>query len=391
MTAARLGTGSAGEVAAAAGAARPRRAEIVSDYGTFLALEPAWNALAESSGINHPFLSHAWMRAWWECFGSGKALQIVVVRAGPEVLAIAPLMIGPARLYGLPVRRLGSISNDHTPRFDFIVTGRPEEVYREIWMQLMTSRERWDIVELCQLPEGSRTLSELPTLAARDRFLPGTWRSDDSPYVPLGDGWDRYIMSLSHNHRAKLRKRLRRLARIGSVELETVATERGVGIALEEGLRMEAAGWKTGAGTAILCHPPLRRFYLDLARATARAGSLRLIFLKVGARRIAFSYALCEANRLYVLKAGYDPGYAEYSPYNLLCYLVLQDACRQGLVEYDFLGASEDWKLHWTRERRAHFWLYVMPPSLGGRLLHWTKFRAARSLRALHAAARPGG
>jgi CelD/BcsL family acetyltransferase involved in cellulose biosynthesis len=359
------------------------RAEFVTDRGAFVALEPAWNALTEEAGLDHPFLSHAWVRTWWDCFGAGSELQIVVVRAGKDLIAIAPLMLGRVRLYGLPVRQLAAISNDHTPRFEFIVARRADEAYREIWRLLAAHRDRWDVLKLYPLPDGSRTLTDLPAPAVEHGFLTGTWRAEDSPYVPLGGGWERYFMSLSHNHRAQMRKRLRRLARVGTVDLETVSSADGLDGALEDGLRMEAVAWKTRAGSAILCHPSVTRFYTDLARATARGGSLRLTFLRVGGLRIAFAFALCHANRLYVLKSGYDASYADYSPYNLLCYLVLQDACRLGLDEYDFLGGSEEWKLHWTNERRGHRWLYILPGTLAGRFLHWAKFRVAPRLRVL--------
>ncbi len=102
---------------------------------------------------------------------------------------------------------------------------------------------------------------------------------------------------------------------------------------------------------------------------------LRLIFLTVGQTRIAFAYALLYKNRLFVLKCGYESAYATYSPYNLLCYLLFQDAYERGLAGYEFLGGNEDWKLCWTQTMKAHYWLYVFRDGLRARLLHWAKFR----------------
>ena len=108
--------------------------------------------------------------------------------------------------------------------------------------------------------------------------------------------------------------------------------------------------------------------------AVARGGWLRLNFLTIDGCRIAFHYSVRSANKLYLLKPGYDPRYARYSPSNLLCYHVLQDGFRHGLVEYDFLGASDPWKLDWTKETRPHHWLYVFSDALRGRLLYQAKF-----------------
>ena len=54
------------------------RVETISDYQAFLDLEPVWNEVAEAAGLDHPFLEHAWVRTWWECFGAGSALRILV-------------------------------------------------------------------------------------------------------------------------------------------------------------------------------------------------------------------------------------------------------------------------------------------------------------------------
>jgi CelD/BcsL family acetyltransferase involved in cellulose biosynthesis len=378
------------EPAAGPGAAAPRagareasglRVETISDLQGLLRIEGAWDRAVEEAGIDHPFLSHAWIRTWWECFGSGKTLQILAVKSGDDVVALAPLLREGARLYGVRVRQIGSLHNDHTPRCEAIVARRGEEVCQAIWDHLRDARDTWDVLSFRQVPVGPGALQALWRMAAADGFPTGIWRGEESPYVTLDRSFDAYLLGLSHNHRGQMRKRLRRLARLGPVELETLIAPDEAAAALPEGLRLESAGWKRGAGTAILCRPELQRFYTLLAGEAARAGQLRLLFLKVGAARVAFAYGLCFRDRLYVLKAGFDPAYAAYSPYQALCYLVLEKACALGLREYDFLGSSDDWKLHWTRTVRDHHWLYVFGDSLRARLLHAAKFVMAPRLR----------
>ena len=73
--------------------------EVISDYQVFLELEPLWNEVAEAAGLDHPFLEHAWVRTWWECFGAGSSLRILVLKAGGQALAIAPLILTPVRMW----------------------------------------------------------------------------------------------------------------------------------------------------------------------------------------------------------------------------------------------------------------------------------------------------
>jgi CelD/BcsL family acetyltransferase involved in cellulose biosynthesis len=350
------------------------RVETISDYQQFVDLEPVWNEVAHAAGLDHPFLEHAWVRTWWECFSAGSTLHILVVRAGNKPIAIAPLILTAIRMWGIKVRRLGFFYNAHVPRADFLIAQRSEEVYHAIWSYLFRKCS-WDLLELCQLPDESETLDTIPRLAGADGCPTGVWPSDASPYMPLCIAWDRYFNSLPAKHRANLRNRFKRLKGTGPVELEAIAADEKIADALEAGFRLEAAGWKGKSRTAISCDQNTFRFYSILAQRTAKCGWTLLNFLRAGSKRVAFEYCLNYKNRIYRLKSGYDPSYARYSPSNLLSCLVLRNAFDQGIREFEFLGDSEDWKLQWTRQTKPHHWLFVFSGTFKGRLLYLIKFQ----------------
>src|SRR5512140_2512724 len=97
------------------------RVAVIADYDSLVSLGTAWNRLVDLADIDHPFLGHDWIVSWWEAFGAGRKLNVLLVKDGDELLGIAPLMISNETMYGVPIRELGFIYNDHTPRFDFIV------------------------------------------------------------------------------------------------------------------------------------------------------------------------------------------------------------------------------------------------------------------------------
>jgi CelD/BcsL family acetyltransferase involved in cellulose biosynthesis len=350
------------------------RIETITGHDAFLALEPVWNEVAEAARLDHPFLEHAWVRTWWEAFGANSTLHVLVLRAGNRPIAIAPLILTPIRMWGIEVRRLGFFYNAHVPRADFLIAERPEEVYRAIWAHLSRDRS-WDLLQLCQLAEGCETLATMPRLAKEAGCGVGIWTSEASPYVPLRPSWDEYFDSLATKHRANLRNRFKRLKAAGTVDLEVITSAEGLAEGLEAGLQLEAAAWKGEAQTAISCDPEVSRFYSTLAGRAAERGWMRLHFLQAGAARVAFDYSLCYKNRVHLLKVGYDPAYAPFSPSNLLLSLVLQSAFAEGLTEYDFLGADAAWKLCWTSQVQRHYWLFIFPGTLKGRLLYFIKFR----------------
>jgi CelD/BcsL family acetyltransferase involved in cellulose biosynthesis len=355
--------------------AEPLTVRAVTTEEEFHRLAPEWDRLMEEANLDNPFLTHACMRTAWECFGGDNRLLILVVMDGHRPIGLAPLMIGTERLLGLRLRRVGFIHHVAVERLDFIVARDHEHVYAAVWDYLRSRSRDWDLLKLPQIPATSRTLYELPRCAARDGFLSGYWRSSDSMYVSIRGGWEPYLERLDSRHRTNVRRRLRRLFREHTVDLDQVSRADDLDAALEDGLRIEAAAWKGEAGTAIASRPEVRRFYTQLARRCAERGWLRLRFLTVDGRRIAFSYALVFRNVLYSLKGGYDPAESAHSPFTLQSYLMLRDAFDRGLSRYEFLGPPDPWKLSWTRRSYPHCWLFVLPGSLWGRIVHFVKFR----------------
>ncbi len=357
--------------------ARPElRVEIISDEREWGRLAPVWDRVLEAAGEVHPFLEFVWARTWWECFGGGSELHIVVVWEGDEPIAIAPLQITDCRMWGIRLRRLGFLYNSHVPRADFLIARRREECCQAIWEQV-SQHCRWDVLQLCQLPDDSPTLEKMASLARAEGHALGTWVSGESPYVELEMGRETYYQTLAAKHRSNLRNRFKRLNQTGPVALETISTADGLSEALEDAFRIEAAAWKGEAGTAIGCAEELRRFYRLFAERAAERGWLQLHFLRAGERRTAFDYSLCYGNRIFLLKLGYDPEFSPYSPSNLLLAQVLDRAFEQGLERYDFLGEFADWKRCWAKDGLRHRWLFIFSKGLKGRAAYSAKFHLA--------------
>src|SRR5204863_8646487 len=158
------------------------------------------------------------------------------------------------------------------------------------------------------------------------------------------------------------------------IDVEVITEEEHVREDMQDGLRIEAAAWKGERGTAIASDPAVTEFYIRLAERQADAKQLRLSFLRMGGKRISFSYILCSDNKLYGVKIGYDPEFHTYSPGNMLLNLILQDACANGLAEYDFLGVDDEWKMDWTDSTRGHRWLFLFRNNLSMRVLRYLKF-----------------
>ena len=81
--------------------------EVIDDLERFNAIAAEWDGLVDRSGLERLFVSHAWLRTWWEAFGGDRELYVLTVRAGQELVGAAPLMRSNKGLYRSEERRVG--------------------------------------------------------------------------------------------------------------------------------------------------------------------------------------------------------------------------------------------------------------------------------------------
>jgi CelD/BcsL family acetyltransferase involved in cellulose biosynthesis len=300
---------------------------------------------------------------------------------GKRLIGIAPLMQDKVRMYGIPVRRLRGISNVYTERFDFILSIRRAECCAAIWSYLTDHSREWDVLELRQLPADSGVTGHLPRSEIESRLLLAEWTSNESPYIPVRHPWETYFKSLKKGHRANIRKSQQHLEASAPLDLDVVVTNDRFDADVEEALNLEAVAWKDEGGTAIRSRTDSREFYRRILQTAGEQGWLRIYFLTLGGKRIAVRIALLFRNRVFMLKSGYDPQYAAFSPGHLLCHKILDEAWRLKFDEVDFLGNTERWKLNWSRDLRRHSWLFAFSKRPKGRLLHYLKVKLVPRLR----------
>lgn len=313
-----------------------------------------WEDLADRAGAS-PFLRPGWLRSWWAAFGEGD-LRILAARRDGRLVGVLPV-----------VNRHGAVvspTNWHSHEYGFLATD--EDAVAALNGVLLAGRPHH--VRLDFVHAGTPQLAAHQAGAAALGYRTRTGELVRSPYVPLEGGWDGYERRLGAKKLRDLRRRARRLAETGRVAFEVSDGTRDLDARLDEGFRVEAAGWKGAGGTAIAAHPATRLFYADLAGWAAARGWLRLAFLRLSGRAIAFDLALEQAGVHYLLKTGYDATFRVYAPGAVLRREMLARAFSEHLTRYEFLGDTAPWKREWTRHEHQLLRLRSYAPSLRGRL-----------------------
>jgi len=174
-----------------------------------------------------------------------------------------------------------------------------------------------------------------------------------SPLVPLPDSWDELLAARSRNLRSQLGRRRRALEKRGELTLRTYSAPEEVGAALDSLLRIEASGWKSRAGTAILEDPPAERLYRSFARRAADQGWLRIYLLELDGKAIAGDLGCVFGGGAFLLKTGFEDSLGSLSPGLVLRGEALRASIEEeGCRFYDFLGPPDPYKLRWTTEVR---------------------------------------
>jgi CelD/BcsL family acetyltransferase involved in cellulose biosynthesis len=328
-------------------------------------LATEWDELVARAGAG-PFARPGWFDAWWQAFGRGR-LEIVALRRPDGLAALLPLHVHRG------VR--SSLTNWHTPQLEVPAV---DAAARESLLRGVLARTHVPL-SLGLLTAG-RPEADVLAAAARAAGMRVLVRGvERSPYVRLDGGWAAYERGLPRRRRSELRRRERRLRDRGELRLQIADGAERLDELLAEGFAVEGSGWKDEQGTAIASRPRTLAFYTAVARWAAASGSLRLAFMRLDERPIAFHLTIEEGGAAYQLKGGYDPELRELAPGMLLIRDMLEWAFARGLKTYEFLGADEGFKLDWTAEVRQRVTAQAFPRSAAG-TMGWAAFAYGRPL-----------
>src|SRR3989442_5903264 len=72
--------------------------ELIDDVQGFTALRSQWNSLLHTSGADSPFLTWEWLHTWWTHLSGSRDLRLLILRAGNQLVGLAPLSLTRASL-----------------------------------------------------------------------------------------------------------------------------------------------------------------------------------------------------------------------------------------------------------------------------------------------------
>lgn len=308
---------------------------------------PAWRRL-EAEGGCHAFQSLAWQRAWFTHVGQPRGLTpALVLVEGP---AGQPWMLFPL---GLQRRRfvqalvfLGGQLSDYlgplvSPDCPPALTGTD---FRAVWAAVTDAVPAFSFASLERLPA---TLAGRPNPLLAMGAHEGASRSH---HTRLGPDWPTYYASrCSSKTRATDRRKRRKLEEAGPLSFEIVTEPGQVDAVLEALTAFKSQSWQQLGVTDLFAGPEHRALLRSLS--LEHPGFAHLSCLKVGGRVVAAHWGLLYGGRFYYMLPSYEQGeLASRSPGALLCRMLLEWCCQQGVEVFDFTVGDEPYKERWCEE-----------------------------------------
>jgi CelD/BcsL family acetyltransferase involved in cellulose biosynthesis len=116
------------------------------------------------------------------------------------------------------------------------------------------------------------------------------------------------------NMKNNVRRWSARLAAHGEVKAVQLGRDGDVAAWLDEFMRLEAAGWKGKAGSALACREDDRRFAAAIFPEAFRRGQLLITGLDLAGKPLARHCMLAAGEGAFTFKIAYDESYASCSP-----------------------------------------------------------------------------
>jgi CelD/BcsL family acetyltransferase involved in cellulose biosynthesis len=309
-----------------------------------------WNRLLDRGCTNSVNLTYEWQRNWWEAFGRGELLLIVVEQDGHPI-CIAPLFADHGMIFNIcPEDQL-----------DFI--GRaPGTHAMEAILECMLDRvPDFQGLRLYFVPQSSPTNESLRIVADHLGLVCFEENAFSSPRLDLTA---EPALAISKTRKKSLLRHENHFRRTGQLSVRHTSSEAEILPQLDEFFSQHIARRSATHAPSLFVEPRQREYYRSIVTKIGPKGWLRFTRIEWNSRAIAFHFGLSYRGRYLFGIPSFDIELARHSPGEVLLRQLMLDAIDEKATTFDFGIGDEAYKYRFaTSEERLVTW-GVYPRSL---------------------------
>jgi len=318
-----------------------------------------WRGWIDQSPDAHVFFEPSLVRAWYETYRELRGIEprFLVAREGSERIVFSPLVFDRRGWKDGWLRVIQPAGHNEFDYHDPICSGPcTKEMSSSFWIALKHELDNGSIdFDLLCLPRIRESC------AGR---LQGFQETGKSPFLDLSisESFEDVLSSLSGNMRQGIRRKQRRLEKLGETKLRVFDKgEVGPATGMLTGfLRTHKARWPQAYRA--------EGFFERLIVNVLPQGLLHLSTLECDGRPISWHIGFVHKLRFYWYVPSYDSEMSRYSPGQIHLAKLINEALSQGVEAFDFLRGEERYKLEWTAESVGLYECRLLMPGVRPRL-----------------------
>lgn len=355
--------------------------ERITESDALRDLREPWARVWQASADRSPFLTWEWVTTWWDHFGAGDRLEVLLALDDDgDAVGIAPLLRTQLGVAPAASTMLVGIGQENADYGGFLLGDRPEETGALFLGHVLDAVQRGASLNLTRLrPEGDLLPIVQEEVARRGKGLALVEEQSTAyPYLDLTAVEDPGAYVHKMDTKNDVRRRTKRLAELHELRFDYDAepTDENLNALFE--LSNRRWDTKDGRMAGLFAGARGRAFISDVTRALRPEGHVRVSLLRADDLLVAARFGF-ECDGAYLgYKECFDPEYSKYGPGQMLTSRILHLEVERGMREFDFLRGEGAHKAAWVNaERTVGYWTVHRGGTIGRvrRKLMWNQLR----------------
>jgi CelD/BcsL family acetyltransferase involved in cellulose biosynthesis len=305
--------------------------ELTDDPSGFASRD--WSGLAAADPSGTIFHTPAYLKLWWEEFGTGDLLLAFAEDDGRTVGVAAFEVVHEVLTFlgGFDVTDyMGPVS----------LPGREEKVASAL-IEALRLEPGWQRADLRGLPDDSRWQGAIEGAAAAQGLRAVRGEDGVAPALELPRTFQDYLAALPGKLRHEIRRKERRLTGEAGPYRVRVATAASLGMEMDLFLELHRAspgpkGRFMRAGMEI--------FFRRLGEVFLDAGVFHLAFMEIDGQRVAGAIGLAYGKTFSLYNAAFDRRFERWSPGTVLVRALIEQSIEAGRDRFDLLKGDLPYK-----------------------------------------------
>jgi len=335
----------------------------------FARLAPEWNRLLGKAHAASVFNSWLFQYQWWQVYGAGQPLRVLVALERGETVGILALYIQTSVILGVPVRVLrfvGSGGDTGPDDLGPVLAPEREHIVASKLARAALRLSGFDAAVLSDIDSKSVFAAAFEEAAADARRATFSEVSERIAYIDLPASWSQFLQTMTSDRRSRFRKARRKCEASHSARFFVWSEAATLDTVIDRLVELHRSRWAETDDSGSFASPEYIEFHRQTMKSAFARGWLRLYCLELDGVIAAITYCYRFRNRVFLMQAGFDPKLAKSNPGKALLSYALEHAIGEGNEVFDFLKGEHRYKDELATGHRETRGVRVFRNTLGG-------------------------